>query len=740
MLVCALLCACDDDTAADLPDALSADARAADGSVDAATGDDGAAVEPDAGTPAPLLAVPGAHQAVDVGATVTLDGSASTGAARYAWDFGDGRGEEGAVVSVTYDAAGRYRATLTVFDAAGRRHSATALVTVTHPPVWDQHARSSTIAPLADGTMAVVSPDTGEVVVVDAERVVARHAVCRGPRTLTVRGDRIAVACPGDDAVVVIADETTWTPLPYGARPYGVVFGDEALYVSLQGTGELARIEAAAVTHRWPVVDDARGVARAPDDRILVTRWRSPPREARLAAVGDLPADPVAEPWTLAFDDQLASDTEVGGVPSYLDQVAISPTGREAALPSLQANVGQGLFRNGEALTHDTTLRAVVSFIDPRTGEERFELRKQFDNRGLASAAVYTSRGDYLYVAMRGSRAIDRLDRLDGTQSGTILDVGFAVDGLALSADDRLLYANASLSREVVVYDVSDFRALPRPLARIRYVEEADEPLPPEVLRGRQLFNDSFDTRVARDGYIACAHCHLDGESDNRVWDFTDRGEGLRNTISLVGRAGAGHGPIHWSGNFDEVQDFEHDIRGPFRGTGLMDDADFHAEGRDQTLGGAKAGVSADLDALAAYVTSLGAWPRSPHRTPEGGLTEAALRGRAHLFDAGCLECHLGPALTDSAFEAPGAPLLHDVGTLGEGSGERLGGPLAGIDTPTLHGLWDGAPYLHDGSAATLHEVLARAGDAHGDVTGLGAREIDELVEYLLSLDGPEGQ
>ena len=68
--------------------------------------------------------------------------------------------------------------------------------------------------------------------------------------------------------------------------------------------------------------------------------------------------------------------------------------------------------------------------------------------------------------------------------------------------------------------------------------EEITE-LAPDVLRGKQLFNDSFDPRLTKDGYIACGHCHLDGLDDHRTWDFTDRGEGMRNTISLVGQAGA---------------------------------------------------------------------------------------------------------------------------------------------------------------------------------------------------------
>ena len=69
---------------------------------------------------------------------------------------------------------------------------------------------------------------------------------------------------------------------------------------------------------------------------------------------------------------------------------------------------------------------------------------------------------------------------------------------------------------------------------------------------------------------MSCASCHNDGGHDGRVWDLTGLGEGLRNTIALRGRGGMGQGFLHWSGNFDEVQDFEGQIRTLAGGTGLM--------------------------------------------------------------------------------------------------------------------------------------------------------------------------
>ncbi len=90
---------------------------------------------------------------------------------------------------------------------------------------------------------------------------------------------------------------------------------------------------------------------------------------------------------------------------------------------------------------------------------------------------------------------------------------------------------------------------------------------------------------------MSCATCHNDGGHDGRTWDFTGFGEGLRNTPALKGRAGMGHGFVHWSANFDEIQDFEGQIRSLAGGTGLMTDAQFNTGTRRAPLGDRKAGL-----------------------------------------------------------------------------------------------------------------------------------------------------
>jgi hypothetical protein len=229
----------------------------------------------------------------------------------------------------------------------------------------------------------------------------------------------------------------------------------------------------------------------------------------------------------------------------------------------------------------------------------------------------------------------------------------------------------------------------------------------------------------------------LDADEDGRIWDFTDRGEGLRNTISMQGRRGMGHGFVHWSANFDEIQDFEGDIRNAFGGTGFMNDSDYYSGTRYLPLGTPKAGISPDLDALAAYVSSLTNYPASPYRQADGSATPAGAVGRQHFLDLQCYTCHGGADFTDSSQH-----VLHDIGTLKAGSGNRLGAPLAGIDTPTLRGVWSSLPYLHDGSATNLADVFSLAnapdGTPHASFRTLTTSQQTELVEFLLELDGSE--
>ncbi len=418
---------------------------------------------------------------------------------------------------------------------------------------------------------------------------------------------------------------------------------------------------------------------------------------------------------TLGYSNRGVSESAGPGLPNYLNAPVISPDGTTAYVPSKQDNIMSGGLRGGPGMTFDQTVRAVASVINLGNETSNTGARIQLDNASVATGAVFSGNGQYLFVALETAREIEVHDVQNGFRL-TRISVGRAPQGLAISSNGETLFVHNYMDRSITAISIRDL-LLTGGIGGFTSQSIAvvgNEALSAQLLNGKQLFYDAADDRLALDNYMSCASCHNDGGDDGRVWDLTGMGEGVRNTINLKGH-GAGHGRLHWSANFDEVQDFENQIRSLAGGTGLMSNADFTAT--TATLGPAKAGLSADLDALAAYVNSLTDVPASPDRN--GGLSADAQLGKQHFQDEGCASCHSGVQMTDSPSNA-----LHNVGTIDSASGQRLGGPLTGFDTPGLHGLWDSAPYLHDGSAMTILDAIL----AHDDVDSAKAALIEKFL------------
>ncbi|RMG18187.1 MAG: PKD domain-containing protein, partial [Planctomycetota bacterium] len=640
----------------------------------------------------------------------------------YRWDYGDGSRSlwsASPVTSHTYAAPGHYRVVLEVSTPGGVGWTTCAFTHTVHRPL-------AAGAPTGSSTLALdpvrprvwtVNADNDTVSALDTNtlRKVLEVPVGPHPRTLAFspRDGLLWVVCQ-DDASVRVLDpasgrELARIALPTASAPYGLAFspaGDAAL-VTLEATGALLVLDPRSrqALRTISVGPRPRGIAVTADGRTaLVARHVSPAHHGEVRRV-DVPGGFVVDTVRLAFDPGPDAEDAGRGVPNYLASPAISPDGARAWVPAKKDNTARGLSRDGVPLSFENTVRAMAAQIDLVSGREDLARRIDFNDRDMPSAVCFSPLGDYAFVALQGSNAVEVRDAYDGTLALAIERVGRAPQGVLLVGDR--LFVHGFLSRSVAVYDVGQVLAgtsLQAPeLARVSTV--ASERLSPQVLAGKQLFYDASDRRMNLDGYLSCASCHLEGGSDGRVWDFTDRGEGLRNTIDLRGKAGTAHGPLHWTANFDEVQDFEHDIRGAFRGRGFLSDDAFHALSRSDALGTPKAGASPELDALAAYLRSLDRFPESPYRDANGRLTPDGRAGRAVFQRLGCAECHGGPHFTDSPLGR-----RHDVGTLAPSSGGRRGGPLDGLDTPTLRGLFATAPYFHDGSAATLREVIDRSG------------------------------
>ena len=563
---------------------------------------------------------------------------------------------------------------------------------------------TSSIGLTPDGTtLFVVNPDSGSVSAIDtaSETTLDELVVGRDPRILALSpdGQRLYVTSQTSATLTILETQpfSVLTKLRVGPEPYGVVADPTGhlVYVAASGTDRIDIVDVglAQVVDTIPVSPRPKGLAIAADGtRLYVTHFLS-----GTVSVIDL------------TDRSVHTVIATGPESNLAQRIVLHPTNNRAYLPHIRSNTS-----NPHPL-FDTTLFPVVSVIDLATNQhllpERLELSVVDRPVNLPFDLTFSSDGQRMHIVYLGSGDLSVID-LEDRQVLAHLEVGDGPRGIVLSPDDRTAYVANSLSDDVSVIDLDTFKEVKR-------IPVTTSPLSPQLHRGKLLFISSRSTRVSRDRWMSCESCHFDGEQDGRTWLFPD---GPRNTTNLRGLAHT-H-PLHWSADRDEVQDFEFTIRELQAGTGLLEDP--HPE-----LGPPNTGRSTDLDALAAFVESLQPKP-SPFRLADGTITPEAARGQTifHRADVGCAECHVPPFFTDLR--------VHDIGT-GGGPGELLG---PGFDTPSLRGVWHTAPYLHDGRAPTLREVMGTHNptDRHGHTSHLSEAEVQDLVAFLLSLEGEKSR
>lgn len=136
--------------------------------------------------------------------------------------------------------------------------------------------------------------------------------------------------------------------------------------------------------------------------------------------------------------------------------------------------------------------------------------------------------------------------------------------------------------------------------------------------------------------------------------------------------------------------------------------------------------VSSRLPALQAYQLSLAA-----PAAPAGSFDAAgAARGKLVFEGAGrCATCHSGPYFTDAntRLHPPGDSMAEP-----ESPSYASRSATKQYRTPPLKGVWQHAPYFHDGSAATLIDVVRTYDRKRG--LGLTQQQVTDLSEYLKSL------
>lgn len=559
--------------------------------------------------------------------------------------------------------------------------------------------------------LAVANTDSGTVSFVDLKerKKLVEIPVGDHPEGVAwaLNGSNLLVTVYGDNVVKVIdpLERKVTATIRVAAESYGIVAqpNGSSAYVSHDYPGLVSEIDLRTMTVRRTIRSGSasRGIAMSADGKTVYTTEFF---TGRLHAI-DLAAGKVVDSWSGIETDNLARN------------VVVHPTLPKAYLAHLRSRTSVFSARGSiEPELSIVDIGETNQSVKRRTGIALDTFNGVYVMANPWESAISPD-GQMLYVVYAGSNdasAILLLPEYPFVRRTTLpVQVGKHPRAVRVSPDGNEVYIYNTLDYAVGVYS-PDLRT------KKAAISVCDPPKSAEWRRGKELFVSSIQP-MGGTKWISCSTCHPDGLSDGRVWQNP---EGPRRTPHLFGLAHT-H-PLHWSADRDEVQDFEYTIRGKLmQGRGL-----YSGSMKGNELEEVLTGKSKDLDALALYTNSFES-KLSPHIPSPGKLSPEAERGKAIFFstESKCATCHSGPYYTDSSREKPFK--LHDVGT-GGGEGEKLG---PAFDTPTLIGVYRMGPYLHDGRAKTLKEVITKnPGDKHGKTSHLKPNDVADLVAFLKSL------
>ena len=379
------------------------------------------------------------------------------------------------------------------------------------------------------------------------------------------------------------------------------------------------------------------------------------------------------------------------------------------------------------ALDFDSTVFPTLSLIENGAFKKRLLFRPasalsfpgQFtDSVSGPRDVAFTPDGQLALVAMAQSEDVMVFDAQTGFETGLVRPTpGALLEGLVVDAAGTRAYVQNRATHDVTVLKLDAGHAsVDGPAIDTLQTD----PMPPALRHGLRLFYSANSAAfpITQDFWVACASCHLEGQSDAVTWQFK---QGPRDTPSNAG------GPINTGFLFrqavrNDVLQYDETIR-------VEQGGSYHRTAASQLP---------DLQALSDFTNYAIPLPQNPHQPGA-----ASQRGKV-LFDARCASCHGGAWLTDSGQGNPnldlaGPVLLHDVGTCvtsgpfpDKTATDVNGGARAAcqFDTPTLRGIFATAPYFHDGSAETLDDVVQRLPMS----SDLSAADRADLVAYLETL------
>jgi cytochrome c peroxidase len=276
-----------------------------------------------------------------------------------------------------------------------------------------------------------------------------------------------------------------------------------------------------------------------------------------------------------------------------------------------------------------------------------------------------------------------------------------------------------------------------------------------KVALGRMLY---YDTRLSKNHDLSCASCH-----DLEKYGIDPRdADGVRNKTSLghKGQLGDRNSPTVYNAGLHVAQFWDG------RASSLEDQAKGPVLNPVEMAMPDEATVEATLRSIPGYVEAFGAaFPGEPEPvtyenmakaigaferglvTPspfdaflDGKLTALSteqLAGLQLFMNVGCIQCHDGPGLGGGSFKKLGAVKPWEgIKDLGRFKVTNAKDDELVFKVPSLRNIAETGPYLHDGSIATLPEMVTKM-NAHqlakGDLT---EAQLSALVAFLGSLTG----
>jgi cytochrome c peroxidase len=562
------------------------------------------------------------------------------------------------------------------------------------------------VAVLVDGRRAITANQAADSAsLVDFERGVVLAEVACGHKPAGVAcsrdGKRAAVSNSWSSSVSLFdIAATTLRPagvVRVGDQPRSLVFSADgaSIFVGLAGAGEVVEVDwkTHAVKRHWAAPGEPRRLTLSHDGQYLAAA------SGRSCEVRCWDLRSSALKWERKIVDAF-----------NLHGLAFSPDDKELVAAHIQdrhRSIGQTNIAEGWAI--DNRLTRLTLQPDPQTEYWQIGLDMRGKAVGDPCAAAFSADQRLLAIAAGGTHELLVFQRSaipwSGGDPGDTLDSSLSLEDGKLrrlplggrpaavefvGKSDHALVANALLDA-VQLVDARSGKLL-------RQIDLGKPAAPDLVRQGEIIF---YDAVRSHHQWFSCHSCHPDGHTSSRMFD-TLNDDSYGNPKLTPSLRGVAHtGPWTWHGWQKQLSSAVE--------KSLTD-----------TLFGSKP-TQQDVRALTAYLGTL-EHPPNPNRQPDGSLKAAAIRGKA-LFGgkAGCVGCHKGDYFTSTK--------NYDVRVESDGS------PYEEWNPPSLRGVYERGPYLHDGRAETLEEVLRldHAPQKLGHAE-LSAAELHDLIEFLKSI------